>query len=170
MISIERSETAQKSTLETRDKFSPRQNAVQDKIQSENFFQTVRKFLLWTEFYLRLYLSWNEFCLGLNFVLDYIPQLYFVCNILIIYIPSLSSIWYRIITVTTCQVSTQEFRLWWFLCFSLLSFLLCYYFIHTPFPSAIWYRIITVITSQVSTQEFLRWSFIPSLLFLASCR
>ena len=47
MISIERSETAQKSTLEIRDKFSPRQNAVQDKIQSENFFLTVgNKFFL----------------------------------------------------------------------------------------------------------------------------
>ena len=38
MISIERSETAQKSALEIQDKFSLRQNTVQDKIQSENFF------------------------------------------------------------------------------------------------------------------------------------
>ena len=38
MISIERSKTAQKSALEIRDKFSLKQNAVQDKIQSENFF------------------------------------------------------------------------------------------------------------------------------------
>ena len=38
MISIERSEKAQKSALEIRDKFSPRQNAVQDKIQSETKF------------------------------------------------------------------------------------------------------------------------------------
>ena len=38
MISIERSETAQKSALEIQDKFSLRQNAVQDKIQSKNFF------------------------------------------------------------------------------------------------------------------------------------
>ena len=37
MISIERSETAQRSALETQDKFSLRQNAVRDKIQSENF-------------------------------------------------------------------------------------------------------------------------------------
>ena len=55
MISIERSETAQKSTLEIRDKFSLRQNAVRDKIQSENFFPDGQK---------------TEFCLGLNFVLD----------------------------------------------------------------------------------------------------
>ena len=32
-----------KNALEIRDKFSPRQNAVQDKIQSENFFPTVGK-------------------------------------------------------------------------------------------------------------------------------
>ena len=28
-------------------------------------------------------MSWTGFCLGLNFVSDYIPQLYFVCNHLI---------------------------------------------------------------------------------------
>ena len=55
MISIERSETAQKSALEIRDKFSLRQNAVQDKIQSENFFLTVGENFFWT-----------EFCLGLH--------------------------------------------------------------------------------------------------------
>ena len=59
MISIERSETAQKSALEIR-----------DKIQSENFFPTVGIFFFWTEFCLRLYLSQTEFCLGLNFVSD----------------------------------------------------------------------------------------------------
>ena len=93
MISIERSETAQKSALEIRHKFSPRQNAVWDKIKSENFFPMVGIFF-WTEFCLGLYLSQTEFCLrldcvldwiclGLNFVSDYIPQLYFVCNLLI---------------------------------------------------------------------------------------
>ena len=44
MISIERSETAQKSAPEIQDKFSPRQNAVQDKIQSEDFFLTIGNF------------------------------------------------------------------------------------------------------------------------------
>ena len=63
MIGIERSETAQKSTLEIRDKFSPRQNAVQDKIQFENFFPMVGKKFFWTEFCLGLNLSQTEFCL-----------------------------------------------------------------------------------------------------------
>ena len=53
MISIERSETAQKSTLEILDLFSLRQNAVPDKIQSKNFSPIDQK---------------NFF--GLNFVLD----------------------------------------------------------------------------------------------------
>ena len=66
MISIERSKTAQKSTLEIRDKFGPRQNTVRNKIQSENFSR-------WSE----------NFFFGVNFVSDYIPQLYFVCNLLI---------------------------------------------------------------------------------------
>ena len=66
MISIERSETAQKSAMEIREKFSPRQNAVKDKIQSENFFQTVRIFIFWTEFCLRLNFSRTVFCLGLH--------------------------------------------------------------------------------------------------------
>ena len=66
MISIERSETAQKSALEIRDKFSLRQNAVHDKIQSENFFPMVGKIFFWTEFCLEVYLSWTEFCLGLH--------------------------------------------------------------------------------------------------------
>ena len=79
MISIERSETAQKSALEIRDKFSPRQNAVRDKIPSI-FFPMVRNFFF--------FFFQTEFCLGLNlpqteFVSDYIPQLYFVCNLLI---------------------------------------------------------------------------------------
>ena len=65
MISIERSETAQRSALKIRGKFSLRQNSV-----------------------FRLNLSWTEFCLGLNlawteFVSDYIPQLYSTCNLLI---------------------------------------------------------------------------------------
>ena len=48
MISIERSDTTQKSALEIWGKFSLRQNVVQDKIQSENFFPMVRKkFLDW---------------------------------------------------------------------------------------------------------------------------
>ena len=56
MISIERSETAQKSALEIRDKFSPGQNAVRDKIQSENFFlRWSEKNFFWTEFCLRLH-------------------------------------------------------------------------------------------------------------------
>ena len=72
MISIERSETAQKSTLEIRDKFSLRQNAVWDKIQSKNFFLTVGKF-----FFLDWILSQTVFvsdfiCLGLNFVSFYL--------------------------------------------------------------------------------------------------
>ena len=74
MIRIERSETAQKSALEIQDKFSPRQNAVWDKIQSENFFPMVGK----------IFFS-DCICLRLNFVSDYIPQLYFVCNLLIFY-------------------------------------------------------------------------------------
>ena len=43
MISIERSETAQKSALEIQDKFSPRQNAVQNKINFENVFPNGQK-------------------------------------------------------------------------------------------------------------------------------
>ena len=57
MISIERSETAQKSALEIQNKFSLRQNVVRDKIQSENFFLMVRKKIFQTEFCPRLYLS-----------------------------------------------------------------------------------------------------------------
>ena len=89
MVGIERSETAQKSTLE-----------IQDKMQSETkfnpriFFSDGQKFFFQTEFCLRLYLSQTEFCLGLNlsqtrlclglnFVSDYIPQLYLVSNLLI---------------------------------------------------------------------------------------
>ena len=60
MICIKRSETAQKSALEIQDKFSTRQNAVQDKIQSENFFPTVGKI------FFGLNLSWTEFHLGLH--------------------------------------------------------------------------------------------------------
>ena len=56
MIGIERSETAQKSTLEIRDKFSPRQNSVQ-----EFFFDGRKKYFFQTEFCLRLYLSQTEF-------------------------------------------------------------------------------------------------------------
>ena len=67
MISTERSETAQKSTLEIWDKFSLRQNAVQDKIQSENFFPTVRK-----KFFFGLNFVLDCICLWLNFVLDWI--------------------------------------------------------------------------------------------------
>ena len=78
IISIKRSETAQKSTLE-----------IQDKIQSEIFLSDGQKFLFFRLNFvsdcicLRLNLSWTEFCLRLNFVLDYILQLYFVCNLLI---------------------------------------------------------------------------------------
>ena len=56
MISIERSKTAQKSALEILDKFSPRQNAVWDKIQPESFF------FRWPEHF---FLSRTEFCLRL---------------------------------------------------------------------------------------------------------
>ena len=52
--------------IQSKTKCSPRQNAVQE------FFPDDWKFFFWT-----------EFCLGLNFVSDYIPQLYFVCNLLI---------------------------------------------------------------------------------------
>ena len=84
MIRIERSETAQKSTLEIGD------NSVQDKMQSKTkfslriFFRWSEFFFFWTKFYLSLYLSQTEFCLGLNFVSDYIPELYFVCNLYIV--------------------------------------------------------------------------------------
>ena len=90
MISIERSETGQKSTLEIRDKFSLRQNAVQDKFQSENFFLMVGIFFFFRLnfvsdcIFFGLNLSQTEFCLRLNFVSHYIPQLYFVCNHLIV--------------------------------------------------------------------------------------
>ena len=95
MISIERSETAQKSALEIQGKFSPRQNAVWDKIQSETkfslriFFLMVRKKnffrpnLVSDWICLRLNFVSDWICLKLNFVLDYVPQLYFVCNLLI---------------------------------------------------------------------------------------
>ena len=36
------------------------------------------------KFSMRIFFQWNFFFFGLNFVLDYIPQLYFVCNLLII--------------------------------------------------------------------------------------
>ena len=60
MISIDLSETTQKSALEIRDN-------VRDKIQSQTKSKT-------------------NFCLGLDFVSDYILQLYFGCNHLIIII------------------------------------------------------------------------------------
>ena len=66
MTSIKGSETAQKSALQIQDKFSSRQNAVQDKIQCENFFSDDQNFFFQTEFCLGLYLSQTELCLGLN--------------------------------------------------------------------------------------------------------
>ena len=61
MISIDMSETTQKSALEIQDKSSLRQNAVRDKIQSEkiskNFFPT-------TFFLINFFAT--EFCLGLH--------------------------------------------------------------------------------------------------------
>ena len=54
--------------------------------KSENFFSDKTIFLIEKEilrFCLLLNLSVTEFCLGLNFVSDYMPQLYFVCNHLI---------------------------------------------------------------------------------------
>ena len=88
MISIKRSETAQKSALEIWDKFSPIQNAVEDKIQFENFFGQSGKNFFGLNFVsdcicLRLNFVSDWICLRLNFVSDYIPQLYFVCNLLI---------------------------------------------------------------------------------------
>ena len=68
MISIDLSEKAQKSTLEIQDK-------IQSEIKSENFFPDKTIFLTKKKFL--------RFCLGLNFVSDYIPQLYFVCTHLI---------------------------------------------------------------------------------------
>ena len=65
MISIERSETTQSSALEIRDKFSSKQNAVRNKIQSASFSRWLDK-LFWTEFCLGLYLSRTELCLGLH--------------------------------------------------------------------------------------------------------
>ena len=55
-----------KIALEIRDKFSLRQNAVRDKILSENFFLMIGNFFFQTEFCLGLYLSRTEFCLGLH--------------------------------------------------------------------------------------------------------
>ena len=69
MISINRSETAQKSALEIWDKFSLRQNAVRDKVQSENLFLMVGKIFLldwilsWTVLVLDSILSRTEFVL-----------------------------------------------------------------------------------------------------------
>ena len=62
MISIERSETSQKSTLEIRDKMQSK-----TKLILRIFFPMVGE----------------NFFFGLNFVSDYILQLYFVCNLLI---------------------------------------------------------------------------------------
>ena len=75
MISIEKSETAKKYTGNLRQ--------IQSETKCSPFFPTVRK-----NFLCQTILSQTEFCLGLNlsrteFVLDYIPQLYFVCNLLI---------------------------------------------------------------------------------------
>ena len=71
-IAIDLSETAQKSALQIRDK-------VQSETKSENFLSD--------NFFFEEKHSWilsqTEFCLGLTFVLDYIPQLYFICNHLI---------------------------------------------------------------------------------------
>ena len=72
MISIDLSENTLKSALEIRDKLSPRQNAVQDKIQSkkisENFFRT--------KFFSNRILSWTEFCLGLHTAVVFRMQLF----------------------------------------------------------------------------------------------
>ena len=77
MISIDLSETTQKSTLEIRDK-------IQSKIKSENFFSKKKKKKLLEKNFVRKRIL--GFFLGLNFVSDYIPQLYFVCNHLILLI------------------------------------------------------------------------------------
>ena len=68
-----------KKCTEIRDKFSLRQNAVRDKVQSENFFPMVRIFFFGLNFVS------DCICLRLNFVSGYILQLYFVCNLLIPY-------------------------------------------------------------------------------------
>ena len=64
MISIRRSKTAQRRALEIQDKFSLRQNAVHDKIQSKNFFPMVGNFFFQTEFCLRLHTA-VVFCMQL---------------------------------------------------------------------------------------------------------
>ena len=97
MIRIERSETAQKSALEIWDKFSPRQNSVQEFFfwwLEFFFFQTefclglylsqtefcLRLYLSWTEFCLRLNLSWTEFCLGLHTVVVFRMQSFIIVS------------------------------------------------------------------------------------------
>ena len=61
MISIERSETAQKVHWKSET------NSVQGKMQSENFFcDGWKRKKIWTEFCLGLNLSQTEFCLKLN--------------------------------------------------------------------------------------------------------
>ena len=67
-----------KSALEIQDKFSPRQNAIQ-----EFFSDGWKKNCFWTEFCLGLNFVLDRICLRLNFVLDYIAQLYFIYNLLI---------------------------------------------------------------------------------------
>ena len=80
MISIDLSETTQKSALEIWDKFSLRQ--ISDWENIREFFSRQNSFSDKFLFFWQLFFS-TEFCLGLNFVSDYIPQLYFVCNLLI---------------------------------------------------------------------------------------
>ena len=71
MISIDLSETTQKSTLDIWDK-------IQDNLFSDK------------EICLRLNFVSDWICLRLNFVLDYIPQLYFICNHIIILVKDLN--------------------------------------------------------------------------------
>ena len=97
MISIERSKTAQRSALEIQGKFSLRKNAVWDKIQFENFSW-------WSEnFFFELNFVLDCICLGLNFVSDYILQLYFTCNLLIFFASKMSQ-WHLVFLRYICMV------------------------------------------------------------------
>ena len=65
MISIDLSETTQKSTIEIRDK-------IQSETISENFFFSNKNFFA-TKNPNFIRKKFSDFCLGLNFVSDYIP-------------------------------------------------------------------------------------------------
>ena len=99
-------DSSKKRTGNPRQNSVPRQNL---RIFSGKFFFCDKKILC---FYLRLNLSRTKFCLGLNFVSDYIPQLYFISNHLIYYYCLLTAVRIYRLVISIDLSETAHFAHW----------------------------------------------------------